>query len=228
MLKTISKFISCFLIGACHAALAQPPDLSHLMVVLRETIGADKRDESLKSIGKVSAQLPDGRQIELEPAWYEYLGDMQIRFIYDSDTSMRNLMLDEFKQLNLSPEQALDIAIKNIKQTYGEPQASPWNSLMLVEGKSPDLDSSYFLDKEFWLAQSKKYPEGLVAIVPKRGGLLFAPLTDKKALQSMHANVGMLYETSKEMRISSAIYLFKNGTWSVLQAPLSAQTNHNK
>ncbi len=62
----------------------------NLMVVLRESVGANKQDEVLKPMGKMRAKLADGREIETEMAWFAFLGDMHIRFVFDSPNYMRN------------------------------------------------------------------------------------------------------------------------------------------
>jgi hypothetical protein len=88
---------------------------------------------------------------------------------------------------------------------------------MQVQGKSPDLDSSYFLDRTYWLALLKNSPEGIVVAVPKRGGLLYAPLNDVKAVDSLKRSVAYLHSSSQRQRVSSALFLFKDGKWSVFQ-----------
>ncbi len=91
---------------------------------------------------------------------------------------------------------------------------------MQVQGKSPDLDSSYFLDRPYWNDLLKKHPEGLVVSVPKRGGLLYAPVEDSKAIDSLKRGVAYLHASSQRLRVSSALFLFKDGRWSVFQAPV--------
>jgi hypothetical protein len=195
---------------------------SNLMVVLRESVGANKQVESLVPMGRPKVKLPDGREMEVDMMAFAYLGDMHVRFVFDAPTTMPNASPKDLERLQLTPEAALALAIKNIKRVYGEPQAAPWGDLFEVSGKSPDLDSSYFLDKDFWNAQLKKYPEGVVALVAKRGGLAFAPLSNQKAVDGMKRAVGYLYTSSGRLRVSSALYLFKDGKWSVYQAPVSA------
>jgi len=42
-------------------------------------------------------------------------------------------------------------AIANIKRVYGEPSLVPWDhGLTLLQADSPDLNSSYLLDRAFW------------------------------------------------------------------------------
>lgn len=222
----LRKFLSLLAAGTvASTAPAQAPrsfddSASNLMVVLRESVGSNKQDEVLVPMGKAKARLSDGKEIEVDTGWYSYIGDMHVRFVFDTPTSMPNATPQDLERLKLTPEAALELAVKNIRRVYGVPKASPWNDLMQVKGKSPDLDSSYFLDREFWNSLLKQYPDGLVAIVAKRGGLLYAPASDQKAVETMRKSVGYLHASSERMRISSALYLFMDGKWSVFQAPV--------
>ena len=132
---------------------------------------------------------------------------------------MMNATPKDLEKLNLTPEEALRVALANIKRVYGAPAAKPWNDLMQVQGKSPDLDSSYFLDRDFWRALLSRHPEGVLVAVPKRGGLLYTPLSNADAVESLRRGVGFLHSSSERLRISSALYLFKDDKWSVFQAP---------
>ncbi|MBS7807405.1 hypothetical protein [Variovorax sp. PCZ-1] len=225
----IKPFLTLFIASVLSAQVLSQPSrgfddsATNLMVVLRESPGVNKQTETLVPTGKAKAKLQDGREIEIDTGWFEYLGDMHVRFVFDTPTSMPNASPKDLERLALTPDAALELAVRNIKRVYGNPQTVPWNDLFEVKGKSPDLDSSYFLDKDFWNAQLKKHPEGVVALVAKRGGLLFAPLTDVKAVDGMKKSVAHLHSSSERMRVSSALYLFKEGKWSVYQAPAAAR-----
>ena len=193
---------------------------ANLMVVLRESMGANKQDETLKPLGPLSRTGATGEDVKLELAAYEFLGDMHIRFVFDAPRAMLNATRADLARLNLSPEDALEAAVANIKRVYGNPTATPWEAgTMLVQGGSPDLDSSYFLDREFWRALLKRHPEGVVACVAKRGGLLYAPVSDGEAVERLRRGVAWLHKSSERMRTSSALYLFKDDCWTVFQAP---------
>ena len=62
----------------------------NLLVVLRESHGENKQDESLQPFGKLRATLADGREIQLETSWYQYLGDMHIRLVFDGAQSLQS------------------------------------------------------------------------------------------------------------------------------------------
>jgi len=90
---------------------------------------------------------------------------------------------------------------------------------MQVQGKSPDLDSSYFLDRAFWQNLLRQHREGIVVAAPKRGGLLFTPLADSEAVDVLRKSIADLFSSSESLRVSSALYLFKDDRWTVFQPP---------
>lgn len=100
------------------------------MVVLRESEGANKSNETLVPTGPATATLADGKVVEVSLAWFEYLGDMHIRFVFDGPDSMLDLTMDEFAALHMTPDDALKTAVGNVKRVYGPPvlQCSPMGS----------------------------------------------------------------------------------------------------
>ena len=222
------SYLAVFFVGAflmsIQSADASEDSIHNLMVVLRESEGSNKPDAGLIPTGAARAILADGKEVELSFAWFEFIGDMHLRFVYDSPDSMRNLTLREFEALKLTPQEAVRLAVKNVHRVYGKPTFEPWSDgVMIVEGESPDLNSSYFLDEPFWKRLLVRYPEGLVVAVPERGGLLFAPVSDRKAVERLRKSIGDLFTRSDKLRVSSAIYLYKGGRWSVMQAPVKSQ-----
>lgn len=86
---------------------------------------------------------------------------------------------------------------------------------MQVQGRSPDFNSSYFLDREFWRGLLKQHPDGILVAVPKRGGLVFTPMNNREAANGLRKGIGYLYSSSGSMRV----YLFKDDRWTVFQPP---------
>jgi len=193
---------------------------SNLLVVLRESPGSNKLDEGLSPFGKITARAPDGREFEFEASWFQYLGDMHLRLVFDGQRRVQSAMPDDLQRLHLSPEAALAQAVDNLRRRYGAPVAEPYTGgVMQVHGSAPELDSSYFLDRGFWLDQLRGSPEGIVAAVPDRGGLVFARADDEAAIATLRFSAAALFASSDNTRISSGLYLFKDGRWSVFQPP---------
>jgi len=192
----------------------------NLLAVLRESRGENKQDETLRPFGKLSARMPDGQRVEFDTSWYKYLGDMHIRLVFDGGQSMQSASPDDLRRLKLTPDQALKLAVSNLRRVYGPPAVQPWSGgLMQVQGASSDLTSSYFLDRDFWQTLQAGHPDGLVVAVPRRGGLLYAQASDEAAVASLRFGAAALYAGGPGARLSSALYLFKNGHWSVFQPP---------
>jgi hypothetical protein len=192
----------------------------NLLVVLRESLGENHPDETLRPYGRVVAALPDGKRIELATSWYHYIGDMHIRLVFDGGQTLQSASPKDMERLRLSPEDALDLAVANLRRVYGKPTATPWSgAVMQVQGRSPDLASSYFLDREFWQGVQDTHPEGVVAAVPERGGLVYVSAKDESAIADLRFSAAALYAGGGGRRVSSALYLFKDGHWSVFQPP---------
>jgi hypothetical protein len=222
--KLLSLLAALLLSTAADSQQPAMPERSRdkFMVVVRESMGANRPDEKLTPTGKMKAKLPDGREVEFEMASWDYIGDTHIRFVFDGPNSMINATPPDLERLGLkSVEEALSLAVSNIRKVYGAPAVKPFEGgIMQVQGKSSDLDSSYFLDRALWTELLNKHPEGLVVSVAKRGGLLYAPVSDSKAVESLKRGVALLHSSSQRLRVSSALYLFKEGRWSVFQPPV--------
>jgi hypothetical protein len=222
---TLSALLSCGTFASpafAQAAQVFDTSASNLLVVLRESRGENKQDESLRPYGKIHARMPDGREIEIETSWYQYLGDMHIRLVFDSDQSMQSASPEDLARLHLDANGALKLALSNLERRYGKPEVQPWDGgLMQIRGRADDLNSSYFLDRDFWRELQARHPEGLVVAVPRRGGLVYAPVSDEDAVASLRFSAAALYAGGRGARLSSALYLFKDDRWSVFQAPIA-------
>lgn len=211
----LAALVSC-------TALAETFDTSagNLIAVLRESPGSNHESETLMPVGKVTARLADGREVEIDASWFHYLGDMHVRLVFDGERTMQTASPSDLERLRLNPQQALETASQNLRKRYGAPRVQPWSGgLMQVTGSSPDLASSYFLDRAFWQDLMRDYPEGVVVAVPQRVGLVFARASDEAAVTSLRFSAAALFAAGERTRISSALYLFKDGRWSVYQAP---------
>ena len=195
----------------------------NLMAVLRESAGTNEPQETLKPYGRLLAELPDGREVELETSWFRYVGDMHIRLVFDSSTQLQSASQDDLERLRLDPQHAVQLAVANLRRVYGEPVSKPWpGGLMQVVGRADDMNSSYFLDRPFWASLEAQHPKGIVVAVPQRGGLLYAPADDEDAVAALSFSATAIYASSARTRVSSALYLFRDGHWSVFQRPLAA------
>jgi hypothetical protein len=198
---------------------AQAEDgLDTIMVVLRHTADASRSDDGVTPVGMIQLPLPNGATASMSPAWYDLIGDLQARLVYIGPTSMRTLHTEELAALSLTPEKGLAVALANLERLHGAPAAGPWHNLQIVNGRSADYDSSYFLDRAFWRRQLASHPQGLVVAVPRTDLLLFAPVSDTPAVDSLRQGIAGLHAGGGDYRLSPALYLFKDDRWTVFQA----------
>jgi hypothetical protein len=193
----------------------------NIMVVVRESIGANREHESLEPIGPATAVWPEtGEPVAVEIAAYHLLGDVHVRFVFDGPKYMRGLKPNDLLRFDLSPQRALKLALGNIRRVYGEPRTRRHSgTIRRVQGGCADFDSSYFLHRDFWRRLLRRHPAGLVVAIPSRSDLLYTPLADRDAVERLRRSVVRLYSLSDQQRVSSALFLFEDDTWTVFQAP---------
>ena len=192
-------------------------DLDTLLFVLRERPGAHKEDDSPVLVAPFDVPLPGGASATMAPAWFDLVGDLQLRLVRSAPDYVYTLHASELEALKLDVDEALATALANLHRLHGAPGASPWHNLQRVGGRSEDVDSAYLMDRAFWRARLAEHPEGLVAAVPRTDLLLFAPLADTEAVDRMRRGIPGLHAGGGHWRLSSALYLFRDDRWRVFQ-----------
>ncbi|WP_394778487.1 hypothetical protein, partial [Undibacterium sp.] len=100
--------------------------VANLMLIFREAPGVNKPDDIMVPADPAGASPSD-------KGWFDYLGDMQLRFVFDDGAQLRDASVQDLRALDLSPSQAVRAAMQNIKRVYGEPEISRGNGgLMLI------------------------------------------------------------------------------------------------
>lgn len=198
-------------------------DATTLRLLLRERPGSNKPEESLAIVEPFEVEGEGGIRVSMAPAWYDLVGDLQLRLAYDTGDHVLTLHTEQLAELRLTADEAIAVALANLHRAHGEPQAAPWHNLRRVSGRDDDVSSAYFLDRAFWRAQLGEHPDGLVVAVPRADALLFAPRADAAAVASLRQGVAGLHQGGGvDYRLSSALYLFEDDRWSVFQAPAAA------
>jgi hypothetical protein len=197
--------------------------LATLLFVLRERPGADKADESLALVEPFEVPLPGGGgTASLAPAWFDLVGDLQLRLVRDTPEWVYTLHASQLAELALDAEAALAIALANFRRLHGPPRVGAWHNLRRVGGATEDVDHGWFVDRALWRGLLAEHPDGLVVALPRTDLLVFAPASDHAAVRSMRSGIPGLHAEGGDYRLSSALYLFKDDRWTVFQAALPA------
>lgn len=166
------------------------------------------------------------------PAVYDYLGDMQLRFMFTaSDGTNVVAKQADLERLNLTPQLAMTQVTVNTRWARGAPKQGLFGlGVYQFTGRGDaDTDASYLLDRGFWRTQLQAFPKGVVAAIPRRGSLFFADAGDSAATEELARMASRLHDAAGEHRVSSFLYIFNTGGWEVLgalpaAAPAAAST----
>jgi hypothetical protein len=155
------------------------------------------------------------------PAVYDYLGDMQLRFMFTaSDGTNAVAKQADLERLGLTPQLAMTQVTVNTRRARGAPKHGLFGlGVYQFTGRGDaDTDASYLLDRGFWRSQLQAFPRGVVAAIPRRGSLFFADAGDSAATEELARMASRLHDAAGEHRVSRFLYIFGAGGWEVLGA----------
>lgn len=183
-------------------------DRENLLVQLRHWPGPRVAKESLVP--------PRG-----EPApglAFGYLGDIQLRFVFDLPALDQPIAVrpEDIARLDLTPGRAVAVAAANVKRQGGVPHvASLGGGVYALKGAHDDYSQGYMLDRAFWRSQLDKFPKGLLAALPRRGLLMFAPAGDPVVEEELARQAGRIAAAAGGAVVSNCIFRFDATGWNV-------------
>ena len=83
--------------------LLGPPETTreNWMVVVRETTGVNRPEDSFRPVGPARFAGPDGRMVEVDLAQWDFIGDTHMRFVFDAPQPMVNATLEDLERLGI-------------------------------------------------------------------------------------------------------------------------------
>ncbi|MCD6078493.1 MAG: hypothetical protein K0R89_2431 [Ramlibacter sp.] len=147
---------------------------------------------------------------------YGYLGDMQLRLVFDEPgvANAAAVRPDDLARLELTPQKAVAYAASNSKRAGGAPQiTSLAGGIYTLRGQHPDYNATFFLDRTFWRQQLEKFPQGLLAALPRKGVLMFAPAGDAAVEAELKKQAGRMLAAAGPSAVSACVYRFDATGW---------------
>lgn len=151
-----------------------------------------------------------------DTVFYGYLGDMQLRFVFDQPrvalpAAVRH---EDLARLELSPQQAVKLAAGNTLAVNGPAQVTPLEGgVYALRGAHTEYNATYLLDRAFWRAQLEKFPQGLLAALPRKGVLLFAPAGNAAVEGELARQAARILAAAHTAHVSACIYRFDAAGW---------------
>lgn len=225
-LFTLLPLLAAAMPSFSHAEQDTARTRGNLMAIVRESFVTTSADEGFKPVGRMKLKFSNGEEVELDLAAWSFMADANFRFVFKGEATAVSATSRDMADLRLQGmDDALALALANQRRVSGEPRTRAWGlGLTAVEGRLPEFNSTYLLDRAFWNAELEKHPEGLVVAVPSYSELFYVPLADSESVDGLRLAVTYLHKNARKYRVSSALYLFKDGRWSIFQTPAKRRT----
>lgn len=147
---------------------------------------------------------------------YGYLGDMQLRLVFEQPGQSLPAAVrhEDLARLDLTPQKAVAHAAANTRKANGGPQVTPLaDGVYALRGQHLEYNASYLLDRAFWRQQLEKFPQGLLAALPRKGVLLFAAAGDPAVQAELVKQASRILGAADTARVSDCIYRFDATGW---------------
>lgn len=146
---------------------------------------------------------------------FGYLGDLQLRFVFDAPGvgSATLARTEDFARLDLSPARAMAQAMANFKRMGAPEVVSMGGGVYSLRAQHPAYSALHMLDRSFWRAQLRRFPQGLIAALPRKGMLMFAPAGDPAIERALTQQASRIVAQSGPGATSSWLYRFDAGGW---------------
>lgn len=147
---------------------------------------------------------------------YGYLGDLQLRLVFDEPgvSNAAAVRPDDLARLELTPQKAVAYATSNSKRASGAPQVTPLaGGIFTLRGQHADYNATFMLDRTFWRQQLEKFPQGLLAVLPRKGVLVFAAAGDAGAEAELKKQAARMLASAGPSTLSACVYRFDATGW---------------
>lgn len=158
---------------------------------------------------------------------FGYMGDMQLRLVFETPGGQpAAVRAEDLQRMELAPGKAVGVALANFKRRQGPPQVSSLGGgVYVLRCAQQEQVSAYFLDRSFWREQLLKFPQGLLAALPRPGVLMFTPAGDGAAQAELERHAARMLHGGTAGRLSACLYQFGATGWALvktLSQPIAA------
>jgi hypothetical protein len=163
---------------------------------------------------------------------FGYMGDMQLRLVFESpDGEPGAVRAEDLQRMDLTPGKAVGVGLANFKRRQGPPQVSSLGGgVYVLRCAQQEQVSAYFLDRSFWREQLLKFPQGLLAALPRPGVLMFTPAGDAAAQAELERQAARMLHGGAAGRLSACVYQFGATGWAPVktlsQPPVATPAQH--
>lgn len=145
---------------------------------------------------------------------YGYLGDLELRLLFRQPGLAAGVQSEDLQPLELTPGKAVSLGAQNVLRALGPAHIVPLQGgVYMLRGAHPVDNAIYLLDRNFWRGQLQKFPQGLVAALPRRGALLFAPGGSPEVEGELARQAAAMAQAAGADALSALVYHFDAEGW---------------
>ena len=200
--------------------MAPPPGTRDTIVALvRQFQGPLRKFQDIKPLTGMKVQGLEN-QPDLLPLIDTFVGDLDIRYVFDSDSGYRYLTERDLKALKLTRDQLPALALVNQRRLYPKITVERPTPFVGMFANGGDLEPGKMLDFDFWEKEksSRVYAGGeIVCAVPARDVCWFTGLKPADNVINLRANTERAHKEAGERAISKLMFLWRNKRWEVLE-----------
>ncbi len=198
--------------------MAPPPGTRDTIVALvRRFEGPLRKFQDIKPLTGLKVQGLEN-QPDLLPLIDTFVGDLDIRYVFDADSGYRYLTERDLKTLKLTRDQLAALALANQRRLYPKITVERPTAFVGMFANGGELEPSKMLDFDFWEKEKSRFGGEIVCAVPARDVCWFTGLKPADNVSNLRANTERAHKEAGERAISKLMYLWRNKRWELLEA----------
>lgn len=150
------------------------------------------------------------------PLMDTFVGDLHIRYAFDSPKGVINVSERDLKELGLNREQLLPLAVANFRKLYPQATVERPNPVVGMLTRAGELEASMMLDSEFWEMEKLHFGGQLAATVPARDVLMWTGLQPIQNVRELKRISHKIHSQVGRSALSKLVFLWRDRKWEVL------------
>ena len=146
-----------------------------------------------------------------------FVGDLQLRYSFDSASSIISVSAGDLKRLQLKREELLPLAIANFRRRYSSFRVERLPGGISSVTNAGELEPSLMLDASFWILERQRAGADIAAAVPARDTLVFTSRSSEEQVAVLQRLAEQVYGAAGKDALSRKIFLWKSGRWEVMK-----------
>ena len=201
--------------GAAQSKDPLPRTREYIVALVRPDAGVDPKSRSVQRI-QPSLMKPDPNSApENAVVFDDFVGDLQLRYVFDDPQFMLALRVRDLKRLGLDRDALPELVVQNYRRLYPKLTVRRPEPALGVLANGGNLEPCAMLDGAFWEHQRKAFGGDLVATVPSTDEVIFTRAEPRQNVDLLKHLAVRHYEKAGKRAVSRTVFAWINYRWQV-------------